>query len=147
MAQAQPEEKIQGGSLEKNMKETNGVSFKFNAQAPEFVPRSHTQLPVSGYFYPCFNFLGGTGTGSDWLYVGDQETAYLISNPNVTSPDRFRTILTDDLKEKIIKQVIDSDNFLPFLAVLYYFLPSFIRSFGPGVGGCSRSVPCANVQR
>ncbi|KAG6653150.1 la-related protein 6C [Carya illinoinensis] len=107
MAQAQPEEKIQDSTQEKYMKETKDTAaFKFNAHAPEFVPRSHcTQMPVSGYFYPCFNFLGGTGTGSEWFIVGDQEPAYLISNTNVAPPDRSKNILTDDLKQKIIKQV------------------------------------------
>ncbi|KAF5448706.1 hypothetical protein F2P56_029212 [Juglans regia] len=106
MAQAQPEEKIQDSTQEKYMKETNDTAaFKFNAHAPEFVPRSHTQLPVSGYFYPCFNFLGGTGTGSEWFIVSDQEPAFFISNTNVAPPDRSKNILTDDLKQKIIKQV------------------------------------------
>ncbi|CAA7052980.1 unnamed protein product [Microthlaspi erraticum] len=73
---------------------TQASSFKFNAQAPEFVPRSHTTAPttsqvspISGYFYPCFHYNGGciggcsggvcggggTGVGSqssDWIYVG-----------------------------------------------------------------------------
>lgn len=107
MAQAQPEEKMQE-KPEKEMKERNSAPFKFNAQAPEFVPRSHTQMPISDYnVYPaCIQFLGGTG-GSDWFYVGDQEPAYLISNQNVSLPDhRSKSTLTDDLHQKIIKQVI-----------------------------------------
>lgn len=131
MAQAQPEEKIQDSTQEKYMKETKDTAaFKFNAHAPEFVPRSHcTQMPVSGYFYPCFNFLGGTGTGSEWFIVGDQEPAYLISNTNVAPPDRSKNILTDDLKQKIIKQVIigSDDHDLGFLAVLWI---QYMRLFG-----------------
>ncbi|KAG6651844.1 hypothetical protein CIPAW_06G141200 [Carya illinoinensis] len=84
------------------------MSFKFNARAREFVPRSYTQMPASAYFYPGFNFLGRSiGGGSDWLFVGYQEPpAYLISNPDVVAPHyRTKTVLTDDLKQKIIKQV------------------------------------------
>ncbi|XP_050231994.1 la-related protein 6C [Mercurialis annua] len=93
------------------------VSFKFNAQAPEFVPRSRnqtTQMPISGYYYPCFHYVGGNG-GSDWFLVGDQDphnaaaaATYLISNPNdPVSPNSSNksVILTDDLRQKILKQV------------------------------------------
>ncbi|XP_022762323.1 la-related protein 6C-like [Durio zibethinus] len=85
---------------------SNGVTFKFNAHAPEFVPRSHTQMPISGYYYPCFHYLGGAA-GSDWFFVGDQEpAAYLISNPNLSiSNCSSKNLLTDDLRQKIIKQV------------------------------------------
>ncbi|KAJ6716665.1 LUPUS LA PROTEIN-RELATED [Salix koriyanagi] len=116
MAQAQPEE---GMSKEKEMKETtrpknDSVSFKFNAQAPEFFPRSHataTQMPISGYFYPYFDYLGAPAAGgSDWFFVGNQDhAAYLISNnPNVAMPNcptKNSDALTDDLRKKIIKQV------------------------------------------
>ncbi|CAK7329812.1 unnamed protein product [Dovyalis caffra] len=128
MAQAQPERKIEEGiSIGIERKETtrpkkdsnkNGgsVSFKFNAQAPEFVPRSHTsttQMPISGYFYPYLHYLGATACatgGSDWFFVGDQNhAAYLISNnPNhamLNCPTKNSDILTDDLRKKIIKQV------------------------------------------
>ncbi|KAJ6936802.1 hypothetical protein NC652_011474 [Populus alba x Populus x berolinensis] len=128
MAQAQPERKTEEIRVEKETKETtkpkndsnkksDSVSFKFNAQAPEFVPRSHTntnQLPISGYFYPCFHYFGstaGAAGGSDWIFVGEQEqaAAYLISNnPNHAMsnfPSKNRGVLTDDLREKIIKQV------------------------------------------
>ncbi|XP_011001196.1 PREDICTED: la-related protein 6C [Populus euphratica] len=128
MAPAQPERKTEEIRVEKEMKETtkpkndsnknsDSVSFKFNAQAPEFVPRSHTNtspLPISGYFYPCFHYFGATDSaagGSDWIFVGDQDhaAAYLISNnPNhamSNCPSKNRGVLTDDLREKIIKQV------------------------------------------
>lgn len=125
MAQAQPEEKPTEDSREKEtMKDTitqgsddsssgagaNGVSFKFNAQAPEFVPRSHTQMPMSGYFYPYFRYLGGSTSGSDWFFVGDQEpAAFFISNPSVSLPyaksSSSKSILSDDLRLKIIKHV------------------------------------------
>lgn len=88
--------------------------FKFNVQAPEFVPRSHTpapaaqtQMPISGYFYPCFHYLGPTA-GSDWFFLGEQDPhAYLISNPNLALPNSSNktTLLTDDLRQKIVKQV------------------------------------------
>ncbi|OAP02513.1 LARP6c [Arabidopsis thaliana] len=99
MAQMQREE-VESVTTEKKRLDGGGGSsgaqataFKFNAQAPEFVPRSHTTAPapqvspVSGYFYPCFHYNGGciggcgggvcggggTGVGtqsSDWIYVG-----------------------------------------------------------------------------
>lgn len=97
----------------------NGVSFKFNAHAQEFVPRSHTQIPISGYYYPCFHYLGGAPAAgsSDWFLVGDQErAACLISNPNISIPHcSSKNVLTDDLRVKIIKQV-------PFLISLSYLL-------------------------
>ncbi|GMY05958.1 la-related protein 6C [Fagus crenata] len=108
MAQAQPEPEDKIQEKDMNMKETSSVvPFKFNAQAPEFVPRSQTQVPISGYYYPCFHLVGGSGGGSDWLYVGDQDPAHLISNPNVVLPNRSnsKTIHINDLHQKIIKQV------------------------------------------
>ncbi|XP_004292453.1 PREDICTED: la-related protein 6C [Fragaria vesca subsp. vesca] len=105
MAQANPAEKPQESS-EMEVKDTgNAASFKFNAQAPEFVPRSHTQVPISGYFYPCFHFLGDTAS-PDWFYIGDQELPpYLISNPNIPTTNRSKNVLPDELQHKIIKQV------------------------------------------
>jgi La-related protein 7 len=117
MAQAQPEPEDKIQEKDMNMKETSSVvPFKFNAQAPEFVPRSQTQVPISGYYYPCFHLVGGSGGGSDWLYVGDQDPAHLISNPNVVLPNRSnsKTIHTNDLHQKIIKQVIGFDHDLGF---------------------------------
>ncbi|XP_044509658.1 la-related protein 6C [Mangifera indica] len=84
---------------------SGSVPFKFNAQAPEFVPRSQTRMPISGYYYPCFHYLGGTVGASDWIFVGDQEPVYAISNSNVTLPNSSKNVLTDDLKQKIIKEV------------------------------------------
>ncbi|XP_061367119.1 la-related protein 6C [Gastrolobium bilobum] len=103
MAQAQPEEKIHENP-EKDIQETGNSSFKFNAQAPEFVPRSQTQMPISGYFYPCFQILGGSGD-SDWFYVGDQDPACFIPTANVALPNYSKNILTPDLQQKIVKQV------------------------------------------
>ncbi|KAK9988275.1 hypothetical protein SO802_028514 [Lithocarpus litseifolius] len=106
MAQAQPEKIQDSTEKEMKMKETSSVSFRFNAQAPAFVPRSQTQMPISGYVYPCFHFLGGNaGCGSNLFYVGDQDPAYLISNPNVVSPNLSKTTQTNDLQQKINKQV------------------------------------------
>ncbi|KAK3195692.1 hypothetical protein Dsin_027002 [Dipteronia sinensis] len=132
MAQAQPERIEEDQEMmmiqqkeTMNMKNTtddNGtcsasVPFRFNVQAPEFVPRSHStlpaaaQVPISGYYYPCFHYLGGaatTGGGStDWFFVGDQadQPLYVISNPNVSMPNSSKNLLTDDLRQKIVKQV------------------------------------------
>ncbi|XP_058068910.1 la-related protein 6C [Magnolia sinica] len=106
MAHANREEEIQE-SKENEMKSTTStssmttVSFKFNAQAPEFVPRTQTQMPISGYFYPCFHFIGG---GSDWFYVGEQEPVQLIANSSIGEPQSSKNFLSNDLKQKIIKQ-------------------------------------------
>ncbi|CAL0312107.1 unnamed protein product [Lupinus luteus] len=107
MAQAQPEDKIHESSHDTQNHETTNSSFKFNVQAPEFVPRSHTQMPMSGYFYPCFQILGGSAD-SDWFYVGDQDpTTCLIPAPNVSLPNSSKNTnsLTPDLQQKIVKQV------------------------------------------
>ncbi|XP_038694359.1 la-related protein 6C isoform X2 [Tripterygium wilfordii] len=91
---------------------SSSSSFKFNAQAPEFVPKSHasptTQMPISGYFYPCFHYLGGTGCSSDWFFVDDQEpaTTFFIANPDVdVNSNCSNNVLNDDLRLKIVKQV------------------------------------------
>ncbi|XP_028777112.1 la-related protein 6C [Neltuma alba] len=102
MAQAQAQ------TLEEksNIQETTAPSstFKLNAQAPEFVPRSHTQMPISGYFYPFFHILGGAGA-SDWFPGGDQDpSSRLISTTNVALPNCSKNVLTNDLQQKIVKQ-------------------------------------------
>lgn len=118
MAQPQAEQKFQ----EKQDKETSKndeKSFKFNAHAPEFVPCSKTQIPVTGYFYPCYSYVGlggndGSGSG-DWVYVSgvsdqDQQVQF-FSNPDVTSPSYAKNVLTEDLQQKIIKQVKFDTNY------------------------------------
>ncbi|TYI37639.1 hypothetical protein ES332_A03G226800v1 [Gossypium tomentosum] len=98
----------QGTSCSSGNGNGNGVTFKFNAHAPEFVPKSHTQMPISGYYYPCFHYLGGAAAAaSDWFFLGEQEpSAYLSSNPNLSIPNcSSKNVLTDDLRQKIIKQV------------------------------------------
>ncbi|KAL1544272.1 la-related protein 6C-like [Salvia divinorum] len=89
-------------------------SFKFNVAAPEFVPTmAAAQVPVSGYFYPCFQSMDGT-TGS-WIYVSDQEISLpsLVQpkpNGKVASPHNAQhhqpkdSAVSEDLKQKIIKQ-------------------------------------------
>ncbi|KAI3702451.1 hypothetical protein L6452_28189 [Arctium lappa] len=118
MAQAQPEEILQENREKETSKKDEkreisiSPSFKLNAHAPEFVPSSHTQIPVSGYFYPCFSYLGvggNDGSGSaDWVYVGggdqDQQMQF-FSNPDVVIPNYSKNCLTEDLQQKIIKQV------------------------------------------
>ena len=94
------------------------ASFKFNAQAPEFVPRSHTQVPISGYFYPCFHLLGGGAGSADWLYVADQDPVHFISNSNGSLPNSSKNLLTHDIQQKIIKQV---RHLFPFLSFPFLF--------------------------
>ncbi|XP_019165814.1 PREDICTED: la-related protein 6C-like [Ipomoea nil] len=78
----------------------NNNNFKLNVQAPEFVPRSITQMPVSGYFYPYFQY-------QDWIYVGDQDpTPFYSNNQNLSPPQtQQKNSLPDEVKQKIIKQV------------------------------------------
>ncbi|MED6212478.1 hypothetical protein PIB30_083682 [Stylosanthes scabra] len=115
MAQAQPEDKMIQEDSEKTAasQDTTQSGFKFNAQAPEFVPRSHTQVPISGYFYPCFQILGGS-SDSDWFYVGDHDPAACLipaaaaASAIATAPIpncSNKNVLTPDLQQKIIKQV------------------------------------------
>ncbi|KAI8532865.1 hypothetical protein RHMOL_Rhmol11G0248000 [Rhododendron molle] len=106
MAQAHREEKPQ----EMHMKDTtfttsSSGSFKFNAQAPEFVPQTHAQVPVSGYFYPYYHLLDGSTGGPDWFYVGDQDPISFLSSSTATPSYGSKNVLTDDLRRKIIKQV------------------------------------------
>ncbi|KAM0990761.1 hypothetical protein ACFX13_009371 [Malus domestica] len=109
MAQAQPPREKTQEVPEMEVKENpRSPSFKFNAQAPEFVPRSHAQMPISGYFYPRFHFLGDTAS-PDWFYIEDQELhPYLIpNNPNIDPlSNRSKNAILDDLQQKIIKQVM-----------------------------------------
>ncbi|KAE8668395.1 La-related protein 6C [Hibiscus syriacus] len=95
-----------GGATSGSNNNGNGVTFKFNAHAPEFVPKSLTQMPISDYYYPCFHYLGGAAV-SDLFFLGDQErSAYLNANPSLSIPNcSSKTVLTDDLRQKIIKQV------------------------------------------
>lgn len=104
-------------------KKDSANPFRFNAAAPEFVPRTQAQPQVAndqpplttGYFYPCFQYLDGTSSGS-WIYVADQETVIPLVQPKPnaksqpqeqsTSPHAKDVALSDELKQKIIKQVL-----------------------------------------
>ena len=121
MAQAQHEERIHENQKEKETQETGNSSFKFNAQAPEFVPRSQIQMPVSGYFYPYFQILGGSGE-SDWFFVGDQDPSCLIPTANAALPNSSKNILTPDLQQKIVKQVHRLFGFILILITVFFFL-------------------------
>lgn len=132
MAQAQSGEKMQEAP-EMEVKER---PFKFNAQAQEFVPTSQTQMPISGYFYPCFHLLGGSAAAApEWVYVGDHDpSSYFISNPTTAHPNCSKNVLSDDLHNKIIKQVLFFLLlvFFPFCGFLFCFYCShlFEVSFG-----------------
>ncbi|WZZ42871.1 la-related protein 6C-like [Brassica napus] len=135
------EKKILDGGGGGGSSASKASSFKFNAQAPEFVPRSHATAltpqvsPISGYFYPCFHYnelsIGGCSGGggvnggsqsSDWIFVGggdpvhhqnihDPTAAFYVSNPVVQFPanqnlsSSSKSLLSDDLRLKIVKQV------------------------------------------
>ncbi|KAL2477226.1 La-related protein 6C [Forsythia ovata] len=113
MAQVSPTEKDDVDIKEEKINEsTSSGTFKFNVGAPEFVPRSHaqTQVPITGYFYPSIQYIDGSG--GNWIYVADHETIpHLVApNPNVKghsgqSHHQSKDVLSDELKQKIIKQV------------------------------------------
>ncbi|XP_022148536.1 la-related protein 6C [Momordica charantia] len=122
MAQANSEEKVSETPEMETKEAVNGngngdgdgdggsnssgnLPFKFNAQAPEFFPRSQTQVPVTGYFHPYFHFLGGAPATSDWFFIGDQEPAYLIPNATIPLPNFSKNVRSDDIQQKIVKQV------------------------------------------
>lgn len=119
MAQLQPERSVVEESsttphlqVKNSNNKENSASFKFNVQAPEFVPRSHTTTsntttttPISSYFYPYFQYLSGGNTTSDWLYVADQDTLSYLPNQNFSALLQ-KDVLPEDVKNKIIKQVI-----------------------------------------
>lgn len=103
---------------EHERRRTGSGSFKFNVAAAEFVPTmavaAPPQVPITGYFYPCFQSIDGT-SGS-WIYVSDQEISIPMvqtkHNANVASthmqphPHQPKDVaLSDELKSKIIKQV------------------------------------------
>ncbi|KAL3843934.1 hypothetical protein ACJIZ3_001337 [Penstemon smallii] len=120
---------VESGDEKEAKNETNknenvcSGSFKFNAAAPEFVPRQNVtglaqaQLPLTGYFYPCFQYIDGTTNGT-WIYVTDhQETATVPllqpktkpkpnskSDSGNTQNNAKEIVLSDELKAKIIKQ-------------------------------------------
>lgn len=77
---------------------SGATNFKLNVQAPEFVPRSLAQMPVSGYFYPYIQY-------QDWIYVGDQDPTPFYCNQNLVPPQTQKNSLPDEVKQKIIKQV------------------------------------------
>ncbi|KAG2315900.1 hypothetical protein Bca4012_066748 [Brassica carinata] len=96
---------LDGGGGGGGSSASRASSFKFNAQAPEFVPRSHATAltiphvsPISGYFYPCFHYNdlsiggcsgggGGAGVGSqstsDWIFVGGGD---IVQHQNIHDP-------------------------------------------------------------
>ncbi|KAL9662028.1 hypothetical protein QQ045_026856 [Rhodiola kirilowii] len=102
-----PPEAAASEMKDKESSNSSNAPFKFNVQAPEFVPPSHSQLPIMpGYIHPYFQFVGGCGSGANWFYVSDQDPLKLISSSSgVVFPNYSKNVLTEDLKQKIIKQV------------------------------------------
>nr|GMD11111.1 la-related protein 6C [Ipomoea batatas] len=100
----QGKKKMGGGSVSVGgTSSSGGVSgggcFKLNVHAPEFIPRSFTQIPVSGYYYPYSQY-------QDWIYVGDQDSFPFFDNKNVVLPqDHRKDDLPEEVRLKIIKQV------------------------------------------
>lgn len=120
MAQAQPghkEDQETSSTMDTSNKENSSsinksstnLAFKFNAHAPEFVPRSQTQIAdLSGYYYPYFQLCGGGGgtTSSEWLFVGDKDPTFFFQCAATMAPANCsKNVLTEDLQQKIVKQV------------------------------------------
>ncbi|MDD0148467.1 hypothetical protein PSY31_22495, partial [Shigella flexneri] len=103
MAQATKE---RGQSSENTKENAAEWTFKFNAAAPEFVPRSHSpvQVPMPGYFYPFCQYADGTS--GNWIYVADQESAVRSPSAAVHSHHQNHhaneNYITDEMKQKII---------------------------------------------
>ncbi|XP_049402609.1 la-related protein 6C-like [Solanum stenotomum] len=110
MAQMQPEKVASSvqESTQDQFVDHNGVgSFKFNVQAPAFVPRkSHaTTIPISGgYLYPC-NFQYVSTNNNSKIYGGDQDATSLLQEPTFVSSLSQKDKLPEDLRLKVIKQV------------------------------------------
>ncbi|KAK1418215.1 hypothetical protein QVD17_27358 [Tagetes erecta] len=110
MAQIQKLEEIKQKEKEEETR-PNSSCFKFNAGAPEFVPTSHTQIPVSGYFYPCFNYVVVAGNDSpNWVYVAEQDPFF--SNPDVMLPDDDKHI-----RKRAVAQVFLGEEGLSHLSL------------------------------
>ncbi|KAG9155635.1 hypothetical protein Leryth_017044 [Lithospermum erythrorhizon] len=87
-----------------------GGAFKFNAHAPEYVPKSTPAVPVSGYIVPCLQYGGGSAGADKWIFVSDKDVIPLVANPDVSIPtsqctNNNNAVLTEQLQNKIIKQV------------------------------------------
>lgn len=126
MAKAHPEKKdlqarvqgcvtIQDQHYDKDIIASGINAFRFNADAPAFVPRAPTPappprppaaapVPISGYFLPCFPIFGGT-SGTEWIFLGDQDTTSVVPKSNATSPPQQSKVLTEELQKKILKQM------------------------------------------
>ncbi|GAA0156617.1 hypothetical protein Leryth_004331 [Lithospermum erythrorhizon] len=136
MAQAQPEREtidmheIAGKSIHDGRKKnddqsasSSSASFKFNAQAPEFVPKTTpaSAVPVTGYFVPCYQYLGGGsggggGSGDQWIFVGDSDSMQLQVPGSSSQSPKNNNVLTEELHQKLIKQVEYQFNDLSLLA-------------------------------
>jgi len=115
MAQVNPTGKKDDDGIkeeEKKNESTTSGTFKFNAAAPEFMPKSQasTQVPISGYIYPLIEYIDGSG--GKWIYVSDQGTIPHLVTPNANvkghsgqSHHHSKDVLSDELRQKIIKQV------------------------------------------
>lgn len=101
MAQEKKAEEIIITASTSHKEPTINPSFKFNAYAPEFVPRSLPQMPVSGYFYPYLQFLGN-GVG-DWIYFAEQDPSSFVAGSHARTA--VSTKSNNDVVQKIVKQV------------------------------------------
>ncbi|CAN6460076.1 unnamed protein product [Victoria cruziana] len=100
-----PPTKMEESSETSSNDKTSGPS-KLNAQAPEFVPRSQSQTTVPGFVYPCFHVVGGDGSQICYFPEHDLLSAQgLCSGLAFVPSSGSRDVLTEDLRQKIVKQV------------------------------------------
>ncbi|KAJ0983197.1 hypothetical protein J5N97_011452 [Dioscorea zingiberensis] len=95
------EEIITGSTSDKEPNNPTSPAFKFNVHAPEFVPRSLPQMPISGYFYPYLQFLGN-GVG-DWIYFAEQDPSHFVAGSHARTTGTTKS--SNDVVQKIVKQV------------------------------------------
>ncbi|CDY22991.1 BnaC03g40780D [Brassica napus] len=108
------EKKILDGGGGGGSSASKASSFKFNAQAPEFVPRSHaTALTPQRRrrSYRRFSVVGLDLHPVHHQNIHDPTAAFYVSNPVVQFPanqnlsSSSKSLLSDDLRLKIVKQV------------------------------------------
>ncbi|KAD6454215.1 hypothetical protein E3N88_08921 [Mikania micrantha] len=63
------------------------------------------------FSHPCFNYMvvGGNDGSPDWVYAGGDEQDHqelFLSNRDVVLPNCSKNVITEDIQQKIIKQVI-----------------------------------------
>ncbi|MQL87268.1 hypothetical protein Taro_019811 [Colocasia esculenta] len=125
MAQANPGDK--GNAATEVLEEKaggGGGGFKLNAEAPEFVPRSHAAPVSTGFFHPWYGFMGSNA--SDWFRLMGQEPLRLFSDGVEYQLSNANLLANDSLMKLMSK---DPEGFVPISAVTSL---KKIKSLGSG---------------